>query len=150
MKSEQCHDCGRQFLSKHGNKKYCKDCYSNHRFATAPDPVYKGVCVCWYDGLDYMVHECDVRRKLARKRLEEGKPYQMPQCLDCFPGRPEVIIRNFRCSYCGKEFLPSKKNKSACSDECRIKRNNNSAKSRQKSKKKGRKNNERTSKTGMS
>lgn len=113
-----CRDCGKNFFSKNGKDRYCSDCRTKRGRLVTPSPVYKGMCTCWYDGLDYMIHECDCRRKLARERKRQGKPYIMPQCAFCTPDKPVNFKELQTCFFCGRGFESKNPGDKYCSKSC--------------------------------
>lgn len=126
-----CDICGEMFYAT--SARYCPDCTSSMKIQDVPEPENKGNCVCWFDGLDYAIHECDIRRKLARERAADNKPYQMPQCGKCTEDMPKIEAptsdEEKRCGWCHKKF-EGRTNQVYCSNTCQGKRRRHSLKLR--------------------
>lgn len=136
MSRRPCELCGEIFDINY--QRLCDECTEQQRVLDVPEPEYKGDCVCWYDGFDYQIHQCDNRRKIARERRAQKKSYLMPQCAVCTPGKaivekPEQDEK--RCGWCQKGF-EGRANQVYCSNTCQGKRRRHSDKLRRLAKEK--------------
>ena len=116
-----CSRCGEMFEVKGGfkNQHLCPECREEQYWQKRPSPEKKGLCVCWFDGLDCEISECDQRRKIARERLAEGKPYIMPQCAACTEDIPKKPELTFFCGFCYSKFDPTTPSQRHCCQKCK-------------------------------